>query len=452
VTGSSAIGLSRVTIVAPHRRVDLGLPSDVPLAQLLPAVLGLAGDGLADDPEARYGWSLTRPAGTPLDIARSLDDLSVRDGELLFLRPRAEEVPEPVFDDAADAVADASRSLPGRWTPAGTRLFGVWLIALSLIGGAAVLAPAGQAFIGLAAAIVLAMAGMMVARVNGDGPLGAALALPATAYAFVGGLRVLTGDRITVAHVVLGSVAALLVAVVGTLVVAGSARAFLGTDTVAAALTAGGIIALGTGVTGAAAIVAGLAALALFLVPALAARLSQLPQPPTEVGAGEPADEEPLDGARVYRRVAIAQEVVSGLFIGLAVVTVAAAIVLAVDGAGAALAVAAVAGVLLLSRARSFTRVDQRLPLLCGGLLAVVAAATGALAGAGPAARIAVPLALLCLPLAAGFVALRRIRRPAVSPVWGRLTDLAEIMLLVAVVPLLVWVTGLVGWVRSVAG
>ena len=42
-------GLARVTISAPQRRVDVALPEQVPLAELLPEVLRHAGEGLADD-------------------------------------------------------------------------------------------------------------------------------------------------------------------------------------------------------------------------------------------------------------------------------------------------------------------------------------------------------------------------------------------------------------------
>ena len=44
-----SIGLARVTISAPSRRIDVALPEHVPLAELLPEVLRHAGEGLADD-------------------------------------------------------------------------------------------------------------------------------------------------------------------------------------------------------------------------------------------------------------------------------------------------------------------------------------------------------------------------------------------------------------------
>src|SRR5215813_4026629 len=115
-----ASGLSRVTIVAPRSRVDLALPSDVPLADLLPVLLNFAGldaraaasdgrpraeSGASDDAGRRNGWSLSRLGGGELDSSFTPAQLEVRDGELLYLRPRGDEVPVTVFDDLVDALA-----------------------------------------------------------------------------------------------------------------------------------------------------------------------------------------------------------------------------------------------------------------------------------------------------------------------------------------------------------
>ena len=36
-----------------------------------------------------------------------------------------------------------------------------------------------------------------------------------------------------------------------------------------------------------------------------------------------------------------------------------------------------------------------------------------------------------------------------ISPVWGRLLDIVEILLIIALVPLAVWVGGLYGWILN---
>ena len=141
-TATSA-GFSRVTIVAPKTRVDLALPTDIAFADMLPTLLRYAGDGLADDPSARDGWSLTRLGGPVLDTSRTPAQLDIRDGEFLYLRPRGAEPPELAFDDVVDAVATATNDRSGRWQHGTTRTFGLTLAVVALLGGAAAVLFAG---------------------------------------------------------------------------------------------------------------------------------------------------------------------------------------------------------------------------------------------------------------------------------------------------------------------
>ncbi|MBO0869493.1 MAG: type VII secretion integral membrane protein EccD, partial [Micromonosporaceae bacterium] len=166
-------GLSRVTVVAPRMRVDLALPSDVPFADLLPTLLGHAGADLGDDPAARDGWTLSRLGGAPLDSSYSPAQLDVRDGELLYLRPRGDEAPAAVFDDVVDAVATAARQRAGAWEGSTTRAFGLTLGALALLGGAVAVLLAGPpqlpgALIGLAFGAALLVVAVVLARAVGD--------------------------------------------------------------------------------------------------------------------------------------------------------------------------------------------------------------------------------------------------------------------------------------------
>src|SRR5262245_23945509 len=135
-------GLSRITLVAPKTRIDLALPSDVPLADLLPTLLHYAGDDVAGT-AAPEGWGLSRLGGLALDSSRTPAQLEVRDGELLYLRPHGREAPMLIFDDVVDAVATATTDRSGRWNPSATRIFGLALGALALLGGVAVLVLTG---------------------------------------------------------------------------------------------------------------------------------------------------------------------------------------------------------------------------------------------------------------------------------------------------------------------
>src|SRR3954469_3811605 len=101
-------GHCRGTVGAPPRRVDVALPADVPLAELLPELLRLIGEPVptsAVGAAALNGYVLTGADGTALDTSAALAEQGVLDGGVLRLRP-ADGVPEAaVHDDIADAVA-----------------------------------------------------------------------------------------------------------------------------------------------------------------------------------------------------------------------------------------------------------------------------------------------------------------------------------------------------------
>src|SRR6478735_3702015 len=93
----------RLTVRAPRQRVDVALPSDVPVAELVPMVLELVGEpgrGVAPRP-----WRLSGIAGGPLPVAATLGELGVLDGELLRLGPATPVPAAPVFDDPFEAAA-----------------------------------------------------------------------------------------------------------------------------------------------------------------------------------------------------------------------------------------------------------------------------------------------------------------------------------------------------------
>src|SRR5262249_42618724 len=62
--------------------------------------------------------------------------LAIRDGEMLYLRPRQAQLPELAFDDVADAVATASRDRSTRWQPQTTRRTGLAVGVVRLVPAA----------------------------------------------------------------------------------------------------------------------------------------------------------------------------------------------------------------------------------------------------------------------------------------------------------------------------
>lgn len=195
----TATGLVRLTVAAPARRIDLALPSRAPLAELLPALLGQAGEELPDA-AASDGWVLRRVDGTPLEPARTLAAYQVRDGEVLHLTPGRTEWPELEYDDVVDAIATGSAGTGGTWQPRHTRAaglaVGVLAVLLCLVAVLRAGPPwSGPAWWALGAAALLICAGVLLARVAGDSGAGAVCALAALPLAAAGGATILAGDR-----------------------------------------------------------------------------------------------------------------------------------------------------------------------------------------------------------------------------------------------------------------
>ncbi|HET8660651.1 MAG TPA: type VII secretion integral membrane protein EccD [Micromonosporaceae bacterium] len=472
-------GLARVTIRAPHRRVDVALPEHAPVAELLPELLRHAGEGLADDGEHHGGWLLRRADGQPLAPGGGLHAQGVRDGAVLHLVPARLAWPELAYDDVVEVIAAGARRVAPGWTGAATRVAGMAAAGLPLAVGLVALpqvAPPGRAFVGLGVAVLLVVAGMIASIGYGDGPLGAALAGYAMPYALAGGGLLVAPADLTglgwlgAPQLLVGSVALLLSAALGAAGVAAVPWLF------AAGVTAGLLGALGAALglvlpaPGAAAVVMTALVCGVGVLPLLAIRLGRVPVPPvTEAVAGSPAAGSPAvgspaagrpghraapgqpDGARVLAAVRRAESLLTGALAGHAAATAVAAGVLLGGGVAARLLVG-VAGVSLLLRARIFAAVRQRVPVLAAGVSCLAALALDVTAGTLPQGGAMMLVgAAVALGLAAVLAGATYARRPP-SPYLSRAADLADLVLVVSVVPVACAVLGLYGLVRGVTG
>src|ERR1700754_280147 len=106
----------RVAIAAPATRVDLALPTSVPLVVLLPSIVTFA----EQDPAEPHGWAISRLDGTRLDPATPLAAAGVREGELLLLHPAHDSVGEPLYDDVVEMLGEGATE--AAWTPRETRI------------------------------------------------------------------------------------------------------------------------------------------------------------------------------------------------------------------------------------------------------------------------------------------------------------------------------------------
>jgi len=127
---------SRVTVVSGQRKVDLALPSALPVADVVPQVLRFcASPGDTNPPTA---WTLARLGGAPLPLSQTLAEAGVLDGEVLELRGQSSAVQPALIEDVRDALEDSVDAAGGWWTPRTTVTFALSagaLLLAALAGG-----------------------------------------------------------------------------------------------------------------------------------------------------------------------------------------------------------------------------------------------------------------------------------------------------------------------------
>src|SRR5512139_351585 len=107
VSAPPGADLCRITLVGPNRRVDISLPADATFAELYPTMLRIAGQNLADAGLSHGGWVLQKLDQAPFDPSMTPAQAQLRDGDLVYLRPRMAQLPDLAFDDVPDVVATA---------------------------------------------------------------------------------------------------------------------------------------------------------------------------------------------------------------------------------------------------------------------------------------------------------------------------------------------------------
>ena len=474
-----SVGLARVTINAPQRRVDVALPEHVPLAELLPEVLRHAGEGLADDGEKHGGWVLRRTDGVALATGQGLFPQGVRDGEVLHLVPARDDWPELEYDDVVEAIAEGARRRGNVWGPASTRsatLAGAGVVlALGLVG-LVVTGPAfgGAAFAGLGVAVLLALAGITASRAYGDARAGAAFGAYAMPYAFAGGaLLVATDDRVGVigllpwlgdSELLAGGVALLLVAALGGVGVASSLRLFTAGVVVGLFTAVAALVSMVTSAAGAAAVLISVLVCGIGALPLLAIRFGKMPTPPVTLPTGTDAaegftgvsPERALDAARerpdratVFAAVTRTEELLAGMLLGHAVLALGAFLVLATSDALSARLLTGVAAAALLLRSRLFVTLRQRVPLVVGGLAGVFALGWNLLMHSDSTTLLAVLGASLVLAIVTVAAGATYSRRPP-SPYLGRAADLVDTLTVISVIPIACAVVGLYAAVGNI--
>jgi len=449
---------SRVTVVAPRTRIDLALPSDVAVANLLPMLLKMAGESSPDGGSRHGGWCLARLGGEAIDPDRTLSSLGVVDGDLLQLRHRSDNPPPPLFDDVVEAIAVAAPDSYRPWTESTARTLGLIAAGLALLTSAVALLRAGAvagtglgtAVLAGAAAVTALITGAVIARVYGETSAGVVVAAGSLPLGFVSGLYLVPGG-VHAENLLLACTLSLVLAATSIMVLGAGITPFIASVT-AAALGAPAFLLASLVDRPAAGIAAGAAAVALgsiSVLPRLTIHLSRLPVPQVPSNAKDlQADSGFPEYAAIERRAGLAHEYLTGMIMGSGGVAAIGAVLAATGGALGIVLGAVVAAVLLL-RARSYANGNQAIALLASGMVAVAGMIAGLLATADRPGLLLVGfgglLVLATLALMAGVVLPRR----RFSPVLRRSVDVAEAVLIAAVLPLALGVLDLYNTFRA---
>jgi type VII secretion integral membrane protein EccD len=465
--------LCRLIVVGPNRRVELAVPANIPIADLLPTLLGHLGPHLADTGLDHEGWILQRLGDPPLDEDLDAEALGLRDGETVYLRARGDQIPPADFDDLIDGIATGLRDRAGAWRPEMTRWAGQIALAVVLLTGMVVLARPGPtpnraSFAAVFALLALVAAGV-AGRVGRDRPIAALLAFGAIGYAALAGLlapglnlpagtdlaHVGTVDGLGAANLAMAVGVALPVALVAALAIGGAGPVLAGFASAACAAAPGPLAVLVWQVStvGAAGVVAVCATVLSLAVPMMAFRLSGMrlaPLPTTSEQLQE--DIEPEPSVPVLERTAVADRYMTGLYTGLAAAGGSGTLMLALNRGWAPPTLAALIAVARALSARTMTSGWHRFAAALPALVALPALA--ATVGGALPDRTRLQVTAVVVPLAALVVIMQTralmIRRP--SPYLGRFGDIVQTLVTVAQIPVLLALLGAFGAARGIGG
>ncbi|QKV74000.1 type VII secretion integral membrane protein EccD [Amycolatopsis sp. Hca4] len=452
---------ARLRFVLGDRTRDLALPAEVPLADLLPAVLTQFGAQTIEQGAEHEGWVVQRIGEPALDEDRSLTELGVLDGESLHLLPRAAQLAAIDYDDLVDGVAEQVREHAGAVTPLRLRwLFRAAAVAALLLGGVVLLpgpARAEQVLLSAGLAFALLVAAALVARGAAKPATAVILAAGGAGYAAVAGwsvVWVLDPAASPMAALTGAAAGALFALVAGVILVADAALLFTGAVLCGVVTLITGLVGSVTPADPAQATAIGLVlsmVLGLF-IPTAAFRLSGLTLPMLPTGAEElHEDIDAVPHRVVVERGAAAFGYATALHIGLGVAQALLLPTLLAGGSVWHLTLGLVVALLLVLRSRHPNGVVQRWAVLVPAAVAVLVVVTALGLGLPPSARfvVVVPLAL-----AGGLLLLGGERLPGrrFRPYWGRAVEIGELIAAIAVLPILLQVLHVYTFMRNLAG
>lgn len=443
--------LCRLTVAAcsedAHCAVDLALPADMYIGQLMPAILDIVHcDSVL--PVTGRRWWLSRLGDSPLDESMTLNDNNIRDGDVLLLTATEPSAPERVVCDPSHALA---RHGSGGGGPILRTVPAICCVLLCAVGAATLAWSAARtpsaAHIATGACVaVAAVVGAVVVRRRHY--LSVPLSLIAVFFAAaVGFLAVPPGPPGT--GLLLACAAAFAAAIL-MLRVTGCGRICLTAIATVSALTGAVAIAVvmwGLQANAAGAALATISLATLGVAPRLSMALSGISPSMPDIDDTDDAMPE-----TVAAKAELTHRTLTGLVCGASMSASlgAASVVLGqIRHPGSALrdmTFTAVVAIILLLRVRTHADVLRRIGLAISATIA----ATAGFAAAAIEAPGQAPLAS-ALAAAAGAAALGCLTELTMGPITVRAVEVVENVMLAAVLPLACWVGGVYGLARGLS-
>ncbi len=439
-------GLVRVTVASGTRRVDLVLPGAVPVAELAPELARAV--GLLDAATAHGGYHVTAPDGRRLAGDSGLTFQGIEDGALLAVGAGVFDEPPRVYDDVVEAMADAVERDLRPWSPAAGRRTALTAAALLLAVGALALLLQRDSTLGATAAAVVAallvVGGISLSRVQREREAAICLAWTGAGYAAVAGAMAVPdhdlSHPLTIAAAGAGALVAGAVAVVG--LDAGRVLV-IPAVVVGSVLGASGLMMDTAGVEQVAetfTVVLVVVVIAGSLLPWIALGATRTRVEQIYSTADITADPNPIEAARVSEDVQLGHELMVAISATVgALLVLIAPMAVSLGVAGTLLVLASC--LILMLRTRQHRGGTEVLVGLGSGVLGLLAAAVSVLAlhpGWRPTTAVVLAAAGAALLAATLVPSTESVRR-------GRLGDVAELVCLVALLPLLLVAIGVVG-------
>ncbi|HJE61842.1 MAG TPA: type VII secretion integral membrane protein EccD [Nocardiopsis listeri] len=466
MSDSFAPDLCRLVIRAPDRTFEIAVPSDVPLAELLPTIVLYAeGDGGEDLDEGGLehdGWVLQQLGSPALEEDGTIQTLGLYHGETLYLRPRRDQLPPLHFDDLIDGVATGMAERSHAWRPTYTRRLLHALSLFTLFTGFVLLAMGGMngltALIAGGAAVILLLGAWAASRAMGDLTAATGLAAAAVLYTGLAGAAIPTGDPgvpLLGARALAACMAGAGATVLGLAAVAGAVPFFAGLivfEVFGAVSAVTLMLAPGLTMTGIAGAVSALAILLGTFAPAIGFRISGLRLPPLPSNPQQLQEAiDPHPARDVLDRTALADSYQGAVLAATGALHVVALLILASGPGWLPVTLGVVVALVLLLQSRGLADAWQKLSLTapaCVGLAFIVIAAVA------DTSTLWRSLALLgVFAVAAGLTVLAwTIPGRRGLPHWGRAAEIIQLLAAIAMVCLVFGNLGLFGLLRGIGG